>query len=292
MQSSKEDLIFTYKYKKHSIALEKQLFKSQDFSLVGSGKDEDGLNFDYLVICDGHSEDTCINAIRTFNFDEIMKKHKPINELNKRLYATFKNFIRSGSTCVLAKIYETHIFIEYVGDSQIIVFIDDECVYLNEPHTLNNESEVKRVEKILLGFYDEKSPKLVSPTRIALLDIKRCVFNEKLCIIPTQAFGHNGVTGFEPTFKRIDFLPKQHVRIIAATDGFWDMIYLQDPEEMNDLKRMSPNELLLKAENRWKQEWIYSEDPNETDQSKITTSNFGNVYDDIAIAFWDNEYPV
>jgi len=292
--SQPQDSILDYKDKceKYSVALEKQLYKSQDFALVGSSIDENGISFDYLVVCDGHTKDTCIDAIRSFNFDEIMKKEKPIIELNKRLWATFKNFINSGSTCILAKIYESHVYIEYVGDSQIIVFIDDERVYLSEPHTLDNESEVKRIKDILLGYNDEKSPKLVSPTRIALLDTKRCVFNKNLCIIPTQTFGHNGATGFAPTSKRIDFTQTQHVRIIAASDGFWDMIYLPDLEEINDLKRMSPNDLLLKAENRWKQDWIYSEDQNETDESKIVTSNFGDMFDDIAIAFWDNKYPI
>jgi len=289
-QPQDSTLSYKYKYEKYSVALVKQLFREQDYALVGSATDAKGVGFDYLVVCDGHSSNTCIDAIRSFDFNQIMIKDKPMTELNDRLFATFKNFKNSGSTCVLAKIYEDHIYIEYVGDSQIVVFIDDAMVYLNEPHTLSNNAELERVKPLVLSISDEYAPKMISTKRLAMLKSDRCVFRHDARLIPTQALGHNGVTGFAPTSKRLDFMPGQHVRIIAGSDGFWDMMYLPDSGDMNDLKTMPPAELLLKAERRWKGEWIYSKDPNETDETKIISSNFDEMYDDIAIAFWDNAY--
>jgi hypothetical protein len=43
-----------------------------------------------------------------------------------------------------------------------------------------------------------------------------------------------------------------------------------------------------KAENRWKQNWLYVRDKNDTNSNSIVT-NFNNVYDDISMAFWDNK---
>jgi hypothetical protein len=59
---------------------------------------------------------------------------------------------------------------------------------------------------------------------------------------------------------------------------------------MDDLISLSPEALMEKATCRWKQDWIFSEDKDEQDDSKIQTTDFGGVYDDIALAFWDNKY--
>lgn len=279
--------------KKHVTSIIKQLETGQDFALFGTSIDYSSKQFDYLMTFDGHGLDTCISSIKKLPLHEIVKSESPIEELNVYLYATFKNFKNSGSTCILTKIYSDHIIIEYVGDSQIVVFIDNKCHYISVPHNLENPEESERIKPYLCKetpITFDKKPAMVSNNRLAMVEGNRCNLPSGSRLNLSQALGHNGGTGFQPTRKRLDFIPEQHVRIISASDGFWDMIFLDDEKEMKDLMELAPEELISKAEKRWKQEWIFSEDRNETDESKIFTTSFDGQIDDISLAFWDNKY--
>jgi serine/threonine protein phosphatase PrpC len=157
----------------------RQLCKGQDHAIVEENIDLDGYAFDSLSVFDGHGLDTCINTIRKLPLTEIMKNEKAMDELNSYLYASFKNFSNSGSTCILTKVYSDHILIEYVGDSQIAVFIDSKCAYLSIPHNLENSEEYERVQPLLRESNPieiTKKPALVSTTRVAMVPGNMCYF--------------------------------------------------------------------------------------------------------------------
>jgi serine/threonine protein phosphatase PrpC len=293
-----QELIFTnfadeYTYKKHMACFINQLGSGQDHGLVGTTIDEQGIQFDYLFTFDGHGLNPCINHIRNMDLHSVVSRDNPLERIKDRLHLSMRDFYRSGSTAIVTKIYKDHILIEYMGDSQVAVFIDGKMVYISEPHTLQNAAEVERIQPLLnaqLPIEITTKPALVSKDRMAMVEGNRCYFKCGSMIAPTQALGHNGGTGFAPTKKRIEFNPEQHVRIVSASDGLWDMIFLEDPSEVEELLTLSHQELMDKAERRWKQDWRFSEDKDETDPSKIFTTNFGGGYDDITISIWDNKY--
>ena len=128
--------------KVHMVAYEKQLHKKQDYAVVGSIEGFNG--FDYLMLFDGHGIDICIEHIRAMDMNSIIQTEEPMKVISDALAKD--NCYNSGSTCVIVKIYKSHISIEYVGDSQVAVIIDGVCSYINEPHTLENREEYDRVK--------------------------------------------------------------------------------------------------------------------------------------------------
>lgn len=259
--------------------------KKQDYTAVGSSADE---KIHYLWTFDGHGKDDCINVIRSMNLSEIAELENPIQTIAEKLSETKKGFWNSGSTCNFIKINDTSIQCSYAGDSQVAVFINDSLTYFSEKHCAKNETELLRIKPLIFRVSEEKCPALISPTKLSSLRSDRIHFKNGTTITPSQVLGHNNVTGLAPTTILIPYNKQDSVRVISASDGFWDMIFMDDPKEQEDLKNMSLEELLDKAENRWKQpSWEYAADPEKPDEFIIT--NFGGNYDDICIGMWSKQ---
>ena len=83
---------------------------------------------------------------------KILQKENPLKELSIMINSPINGFMDSGSTCILTRIYKDHIIVDYVGDSQVMILIDNICVYLNQPHNLANDEELERVKPFLRNY--------------------------------------------------------------------------------------------------------------------------------------------
>ena len=139
------------------------------------------------------------------------------------------------------------------------------------------------------------------------LQTKPSIYSEFLCdvtIAMTQSLGHGGMTKFQPEKHTEFFIDSDDIRVILGSDGFFDMIILEDsvprvPEltqediadierEKHDLMTMSADELLMKAELRWKKpDWIYHWSHRDFSMSSVT--NFNGCYDDISVIVFDKK---
>lgn len=248
----------------------KQIGSGQDYAVCGRiGA------VDYIAVLDGHGNDACIRHLRQLNFDEIATSEKPIHELEKKLKGY--NLYKSGSTVTFARIVHNIIQVFNLGDSKTIVLINGVIVYKTEMHTFHNEEELIRVKPYVTRICESMAPFPVSETVVKDSRSDVGVFLNGETLVPSQSLGHNNMTGpVEPTLCTMEFNPKDKVRVICGSDGFWDMYMENSP-----LLVCTPKDMLDEAERRWKQIWTYI-----TPVGAVRTA-FPNA-DDVSIAVWDN----
>jgi len=269
-----------------------QLGNKQDFTKTFTGLIDEETNevFDCFVLADGHGSNRTINIIRKIKFEDILIKKNCMNYIiantNKERHI-FSKPDDSGSTFILVKIYSERIEIESIGDSRCVVFINNEQIYITTPHNSSNAGEMERLgNKFEIVASNCKMGKILSSTEI---ELKYCDYVMLLygnAIKMTQALGHNNITGTFPEKKTINFVKEDRVRIVGASDGYWDMHNFNGRDsdaDLEDLKIRSVNELALKAKNRWEQEWDYCCCEKEKKCAKICFEDI----DDISLVTWE-----
>jgi len=258
----------------------RQLGKGQDFVTTGTTP-----NFDYIIACDGHGDDSCINELRDVEWATIILEEDPVAKLREWLQTTRMAYVfMSGSTLAIARIYKDYIELINVGDSQLMVIMDNAVAYISEPHDLSNAEEKERVTPLLQRTTMGIKLVVLSPTQIMAKRVPLAVFSQyttQLTLASTQSLGHCNVTGLCPSIVKIPY-DTQKIRVIVMSDGITDMLNVE--HDLSDLCTLTAEELADKYERRWMQEWIVCEDKTATGEAKST---FGD-YDDLLIGIWTN----
>jgi serine/threonine protein phosphatase PrpC len=145
------------------------------------------------------------------------------------------------------------------GDSQTAVFIEDDLVYINTPHTMDNIAEVERVKQVIPHHYVLQVPKYVISTVSSMkkAETTYIVYSEpeRMCMV-TQSLGHLQILPCDPEVKIVEYKQHQNIVVFVGTDGFFDMTVLDDVNEVMDMKNKSAFECATKVEQRWaKQDW-------------------------------------
>ena len=286
-----------------------QADRAQDFTISGQGIDEEtGRPFDWTIVADGHGTDNFINIIRSTDFNPYIGKSDPIASIVtylKTFDGTYRiipynahlleSFVNSGCTFILIKMYDNNFngasrkIVGYsIGDSQFAFYLDGVREYISEPHNLNNPKEIERLkDRLGVKKVTEKDPVpvILSSTKLKGVPCIYNLFENKTRLAPTQAFGHDFITGIDPVVHTLEYLPSQQLKWIAASDGFWDM-YIEEGDDHltdeRDICSMSAQELADKACNRWKQKWNYHwhyTKPEIFYETQYPSSN----YDDIVV---------
>jgi len=259
----------------------RQLGKGQDLVITGITSD-----FDYIIVCDGHGNDACIAELRDAEWATIILEEDPVAKLREWLQTTRMAYVfMSGSTLAIARIYKEYIELINVGDSQLMVIMDNEIVHVSEPHDLSNAVEKERATPLMRRTTMGIKLMVLSPTHIMAKHVPLAVFSQyttQLTLASTQSLGHCNVTGLCPSVVKIPY-DKQKIRVIVMSDGITDMLNVE--HDLSDLCTLTAEELADKYERRWMQEWIVCED--ETDLESEAKSQFGD-YDDLAIGIWTN----
>jgi len=242
--------------------------KDQDYAVCGRVNDTD-----YIAVFDGHGRDRCIDYVRTLVMNDIMGKENPARELWD-LVERGGNFFESGTTMTMARIKDNTIEIWNIGDSQTHVFINGELVHKTSIHTFLNPAEIERTRPLIHFIQSSKAPFPVSDTTVENIESPVGYFKMGESLVPSQSLGHNGMTGFAPCFKQIQFEPTDKVRIVCGSDGLFDMLV--------DVSTGTAEELTGEAERRWRQEW------NFFDGKRVYKTNYGGSIDDISCAVWEN----
>lgn len=241
--------------------------KNQDFA--GTGRIGDT---DYIFAFDGHGTNMVIDQIRKMNMDDIAVQPDPVWAVHMELQG---NTYRSGATMAFARIQNYKIETFNCGDSQVHVYVNGIQVHTSTPHTFTNLDEIKRTKCRVRSINPVKAPFPVSDTviRDVLSPVGRFLNMEEL--VPSQALGHNDMTGLSPEKFTLNVQPTDHVRIVVGSDGFWDM--LVDPSTG------TAKALTQEAHRRWNQTWTY-----ESGGQSVRT-DFGGDLDDVCVAIYDNQ---
>jgi len=259
------------------MAFMRQLGSAQDYAVKGTVGD-----MDYIAVMDGHGNgihrNKCIDLLRSYNFDEIATAENPVEFIQSKLQP--HNLFGSGSTFTFARVYKSMKEIEVinVGDSKTVVIINSNIVYTTPEHTFQNPSELQRLQG-KVSIRPTMAPFPINEKTVQMFRSDIGVFSNGEMLVPTQSFGHDNITGLAPSIERIPYTEHDTVRIICGSDGFWDM-YM---EQYNFLYCNEPDLLMDIAEERWKQQWEYYDE-----KKPVVITNYGNQFDDIAIAVWDS----
>ena len=281
------------------------LSKNQDFTVTGQGS-LNGKLFDYGVLLDGHGTNTFINLMRQQDWLSIMSQEDPWGALytileNIKLNKVRGSYESSGSTLLMMRAFDDRIETISVGDSQIIVFKNDEFVYETTPHNRKNPLELERLSKHKYYSFSKTSnyvPAIKSSRTLRAIPSEYNYFVDGTKLALTQAIGHNNMTGYEPERQTIFFDKSDKVDVIMGSDGLWEMIILEKNghatseedlsdalQDKQDLLTMNAAELVSKSEARWKKEdWKYYWNPKNSEHFCI--NGFGGSYDDISAIKW------
>ena len=267
-----------------------QLNKKEDFSF--SEKINDII---WLVVADGHSELSSdyydimvIDYIKNINWIEFLSKNPndPLHILQDLILQDINDSKSNGATITIVKIdtKNSNIKIWWKGDSTAIIYNNNKQIYKTANHNIFNEKEVKRLNRENIKYIRDKKGtniKLLGGNKIKMVNYSSYIIysnNDKLNM--TNTLGHNEVTGRYIEYYENNFNIDNHIKIIVATDGFWDMYYSDDDEPII-LNAKDASELTKHAEKKWKQEWL------QIWQGKEYLRKFPN-YDDVAVALFSN----
>ena len=276
----------------------KPLGKNQDYICSGEGYNYECEYIKWILVLDGHGTNKCIDFLKTYEWNDIVLREKEPLKYIRTQFVKFRqigyDFSRSGSTFSLVEIYKNKIRCTNIGDSQTAVFKNNELVYINKKHNLQNELERNRVKYKL----DQNNPSIkyeqhtiIEENQLYFFDIDYyAVFMNGLTLTVTQALGHNNYLDCIPEIQTIYYNNindnndnNDKIKIVIGSDGFWDMISLEKKRfnDIQDLLTLNSQELSEIVEKRWKQTW------NCTHLGETHAVNFSNI-DDISVGIITN----
>ena len=276
----------------HSVSVGKavrQMSRGQDHTYEGTFVDDaTGENGRWAMVTDGHGNDKCISYLRSISqseLDKVVGLPNPAETLFTMVnqFAQVESHECSGATLNLVKVYSDRLVCINMGDSQAAVYKNGELVFLTEYHDSSNPAECERLmkENHSVYFLPSKSCVVTTDGKMYQVDSKYIKHADNVILALTQALGHCGVTGCAPTTTTIPYGPEDIVRVVMGSDGFWDMVAENAPDEQLLFADMTSEELLKFAIDRWLQPWnmYYNRDLPEF----LTCSYVPKQCDDVAV---------
>ena len=98
--------------------------------------------------------------------------------------------------------------------------------------------------------------------------------------------GHNGITGCFPDKTVIPINLNNTYKVIIGSDGLWDMVMMNNKNEMNELYYMDVHDIMRQTTERWLQNWNMRDDLNN-DYSVHHCKYLPNQCDDISAVVAD-----
>ena len=281
--------------------------KNQDFIFYGSNIHPEKGSYEWGVLLDGHGSYDFIFLISKLDWKKIMSCDDPWKILHEILLNNTSSYYlegNGGSTLLMMRAFSNHIETISVGDSEIIIHNNGIQVYKSTPHNLKSESEQNRIKQFpdtyCVTTNAHITPQIRSSTTLQARQSQYYHFdNYNLSIAMTQSIGHHNIMKYEPERHIEYFESHDTIQCILGSDGLFEMMIIEEsilplPElsqtEIEDIHKdtidmltMTAEELVLKAEQRWKQEWIYMWHPKKFNET-IKTPYSG--YDDISAIVW------
>ena len=278
----------------------RQLGSKQDHVAHGNYSSDGDTHTYWISAFDGHGNSQAITQIRNAPLDEIMQKSVSWAHLQALIdsdkTANEQTKLKSGSTMVYAKaeLSPTHIdvTITNLGDSTIVVLLNDEPIFVTIPQNYENGAEIARIinENRVVPHapfkIQDSNFEVLSPTTLRTIQGTYLEFVSpigKQILSMTQSLGHCNITGLKPDVTVFQFQRTDRIKIVAFSDGVSDVMPVSGFAAASTIPFMTtPTTLLDEAERRWKQLWnVHS----QTDLRKIFQTNFPkNGYDDCCCA--------
>ena len=227
---------------------------------------------DYIMVADGHGTNHCIDQLSNMNMDDIATSENPILEASRKLKG---NLYLSGATFAVGRRTSLQVELFNCGDSCMDLYINGKHVYQSKRHTFNDPKEVERTKHLVREILPTMAPLPISYTEIKEILSPTGYFITGEHMVPSQSLGHNNMTELAPDYFTCDVTPLDHVRIVAGSDGFWDMMV---PTENGTAKELAEH-----AHRQWMKKWDYMW------QGRMCKNDFGGSIDDVSVAVYDDK---
>ena len=256
-----------------------QMGKGQDYCIQGSTV-YNGIYIKYAAVFDGHGSNDVINFIRNISIEKmkkIMATECPVTTMFHYVNECIKlSYQSSGSTMCVARIFPSHIEIINSGDSQAIVYKNNQIVFISETHDALNDTDLERVKKMkhFNHLMHADNIKMVYENTLCSRDSFYVVYDDNTCLICTQCLGHNGITGIHPDKTIIHYTEEDNIRVLLGSDGLFDMTIKQRfndgylEQDLLAIIDLPGDAILNRAIKRWMQQWCVC-DINNISETKI-----------------------
>lgn len=249
-----------------------QLSKGQDQTYTGEFIDiKTGEKVYYAIELDGHGSDHCINKLRTMDFVPFLQMDNPVEEIAKCLIRekTVPHYMSSGACISIALIYTktNNIVLLNCGDCQTALFMDDELLYINEPHDLDRMGELEHVKKhgTFWDITQSSGFRIISPNQLQARASKYVRYSTGNMLAPTRSLGHNGIVNSDAERAVFPMEAGKKYRIVLASDGVFDVAIIKHPEDIKIFTELNDAATLVNYySNRWLQEWGRMETMNSS----------------------------
>ena len=229
-------------------------------------------NLEYIMVADGHGTNRCIDQLSKMNMDDIARSENPILAANEQLHG---DLYGSGATLAVGRRTPTQVELFNCGDSCIDLYINGKHVYQTKRHTFNDPKEVERTQPLVHELLPTMAPMPISYTEVKEVLSPTGFFKTGEKLVPSQSLGHNNMTGLAPDHFTCEVTPMDHVRMVAGSDGFWDMLV--------STENGTAKELAEHAHRQWLKPWDYQW------QGRMHKNHFGGSIDDVSVAVYDDK---
>ena len=263
-----------------------QARSKQDMAFSGEAQDK---SFNYVIVADNHgslnNKFILMNILNLIDWSTFL-----LNKKWKQLIiekTCNDNTIKVGTTLTIIKIYPDKFIVDWIGDSSGKIYNIDEKkeLWATKDHNYNNEEDIKNLMKN--RFTIKNAWDIAVKDSSTLLSVKAKLFKkDDEGQNMTRSLGHSGVFSTLMNFdsETIERNPEKNYKVIAGTDGLWQMTCEEDLEFLcnKDNDALNISEFAL---SRWQQSWNWDNSKGTiTKDSKFPEHNV----DDIGVAVWMN----
>ena len=287
----------------------------QDWALCGEVKGK----FQYIIVADSHGKckghkDIFIKKFNSIDWNEYLQNPDWTRQLEREC-ESIKNIGKTtfaGTTFTCIKIFDDRFETSWIGDStaKILSYGKSEdpsksyIMWKTKDHDARNLEDITALEEYykMGGSYSHFNYtknfawdiQAISPTTIG--NIKSFKFN----LLPigsshlkdgtnmTRSLGHGGLFNRALGFQT-EVIPRvkdENYKIIAATDGFWQVMSEQDERTINASLENDAQHLATIARERWNQSWDHSPPAPHKPAKGIKIPKWN--HDDVGVAVWHN----
>jgi len=247
-----------------------QLCKGQDENYTGEFiHPETKQLVRFAINIDGHGSNHVILKLREMDLIPFLTQPDPISAISDYIYESrvVPPNTCSGAVLIIALIYPDRIVIYNCGDSQFIIYENEDQLFVSVPHDLDSEFEAERV-KTNPDYYNidasGRKIRLLDENKMCPSGSKYVMYKNHIMLAPTRAVGHNNMIFHDSEIHEITLDPTKKYRIVLASDGVFDMVILDNPNDANIIKTGSAEDIVKFYVDRWLHEWSYYE--KETDE--------------------------
>jgi serine/threonine protein phosphatase PrpC len=267
-----------------------QHLSKQDW--VNFGKNDE---FDYMITADSHgcliNKTMLIDLFNETDWSEILSTDTWCEEIIKKSNI---NSFKVGSTLTVLKIYPERIECYWIGDSSAKIYEFDEenkasLLWRTKDHDYNhkNDCESMLADKELFSgiiIKDTFDIQAITPTTVLSVPSKTFRIGTE-GVNMTRVLGHQGCFakyGFDKAV--INRKKDRTYKAVAGTDGFWQVMSVEDISFISD--KCNDSECLAKkARERWEQAWTHD---NSFGVKKEKVYFPKHNWDDVGVTTWSN----